>query len=213
MSKRLLTVFLLMIFSYLCSQAQQPPVLIAYGDTVGSTTVTLYIKFVPNDTGIVIAEVEMSQGTGNEIYDSAFTLGPFRSAMDTDSAVFYIGPVFACEVYQVLFNMNNDFPGNTGQGPLYNPLTTLTTLCNAGIETVNANNFHLIVLPDAVQLQSGDIPESAIVEIYDLTGRKVASASLNQLTQTIPLNANSGIYLLRVTGNSQTLYTTRFAHF
>jgi hypothetical protein len=183
------------------SQAS-PPTLVSYADSVGSDSAVLYIRYTANDTGKVWAQVQLQQGVGNNVYDSTFTL----PASDTGYAQLTLSPLTPCTTYSLLFNMRND----SAQGIVINPLVTFTTLCTSGITSINENTYSLIAHAQSVEVLADEVPQNAFVEIYDLTGRLISNTHFNQSMQQIPFNQNAGIYLLRITGNGQSLYTNRF---
>jgi hypothetical protein len=203
MHKHLYAVILLSIVFCLKGFSQaSPPTLVSYADSVGSDSAVLYIRYVANDTGKVWAQVQLQQGIGNNVYDSTFTLPP----SDSGYAQLHLSPLNPCTTYNLLFNMRND----SAQGIVINPLVTFTTLCTSGITSLNGNTYSLIAHAHSVEVSAGEIPQNGVIGIYDLTGRLILSTHFNQPVQQIPLNQNAGIYLLRITGNGQSLYTNRF---
>jgi hypothetical protein len=182
-----------------------PPVINSYADSAGSVSAQIFIAYTANDTGTIKLQVQLQKGTGNNVYDSTAT---FRApANDTGYFQLTIDSLVPCTNYQVLVNMAN----NLMQGPVINPLFTFTTLCNTGIVSLNENSYSLIASGQNIQVKTGQLPQNGNIEIYDLTGRLVLTTPFTQLLQQIPFNQNAGLYLLRITGNQQVLYTNRFA--
>jgi len=182
-----------------------PPIINTYSDSVGNTYANLFISFSPNDTGTIQANIVLQKGQGNSVYDSTYTF----TASDSANYEFQLDSLSPCTTYQVLTIMSND----RTVGLQSNPLLVINTLCTAGISPVSANSFSMVVQPQSVEIKADEIPQNAHIDIYDLTGRQILTTSFNQSVQQIPFNQNAGIYLLRITGGGQTLYTNRFAIF
>jgi hypothetical protein len=178
-----------------------PPVINSYTDTVAGNYADLYLNISPNDTGIIKIQIQLQQGTGNNVYDSTYYL----PAGDTTNVDLRMEPLNPCSNFDVLINLSND----RAQGQVINPLFSFTTICT-GLTSLNENNYSVIAYGQSVEIKTTELPQSGTVEIYDITGRQILNAHLNQLVQQIPFNKNAGIYLLRITGNNQRLYTTRF---
>jgi len=179
-----------------------PPTINSYADSAGADYADLYITFSPNDTGNIKVQIQLQHSTGNNLFDSTYTL----PATDSGYAAFHLAPLTPCLSYDVLINMKNAHV----QGTVINPLLTFTTLCTAGIAALNENNYSVIARMYSIEIHTADIPQNGNIEIYDITGRQVINTGLNQSVQQIPFNQNAGIYLLRITGNGQSLYTNRF---
>jgi hypothetical protein len=195
----LVTVFCLKGFS----QAF-PPVINSYTDTFDAYSAHIYIYYTANDTGNLTAQVQLQQGTGNNVYDS--TLAFRAPASDSGYFQLVIDSLIPCTNYQVLIDMSNDLV----QGPVVNPVFSFTTSCNTGIVSLNENNYAVIALAQSIEVKTDQIPQNGAIEIYDLTGRLILTTSFSQSVQQIPFNQNAGLYLLRITGNGQSLYTNRF---
>ena len=204
MRKGLYTAFVFsLIFCAKCFSQAFPPVINTYADSVAFTYATLYISFSPNDTGVIKAQIQLQQGTGNNVYDSTYTI----PAGDTSNVALQMTPLNACSDYDLLINMSNAH----AQGSVINPLLSFTTKCYAaGIEPLNANDFAVIAYGQSVEVKTNERQPNSAIEIYDVTGKLVLNTHLNQSVQQIPFNKNAGIYLLRITGNDQLLYVTRF---
>jgi hypothetical protein len=188
------------------SQAPAPPNINIATDTATNISCNIYISFSPNDTGVISANIVLQQGTGNSVFDSTFIL----PAGDTSNVEFSIDSLIPCTQYQLLTIMSND----RAVGLQVNPLLNISTLCTpAGISSINENSYSLIALPKSVEVRADEVPAGARIDIYDVTGKLVLNTAFTQSVQQIPFNRNAGIYLLRITGNGQSLYTTRFAIF
>jgi|GEM_PF-5000753 hypothetical protein len=198
---------IILLFTFFClkgfTQASAPSVN-GYADTVGSGSALVYIYYTANDTGIISAQIQLQQGIGNTVYDSTYS---FRApASDSGYILWNIDSLTSCTTYQVLINMAND----DAQGLVINPLLSFTTLCTTGIVTLNENGYSIIAFAQNIEVKSTEIPQNESIQIYDLTGRLILNTSFNQSVQQIPFNQNAGLYLLRITGNGQSLYTNRF---
>jgi hypothetical protein len=203
MHKHFYTVILFTAFFCLKGFSQAfPPEINSYGDTVGSNYLILYLNYNPHSNGPVKAEIQLQKGTGNNVYDSTFTL----PASDSGYAELNLSPLTPCTSYQLLINMSND----SAQGLVINPLVSFTTLCASGITLLSETNFVLFAGTQSVEVRSNEMPTGAQIEIYDLTGKLLLNIPLAQPTQQIPFHQNAGMYLLRITGNGQSLYTNRF---
>jgi len=181
-----------------------PPVINSYADTVTAVSAQIYLYYTANDTGTIKAQIQLQQGFGNNDYDSTYTFS--APANDSGYVQWTIDSLNPCTTYRVLADMSND----NAQGEVFNPLFTFTTLCVNSISSLNENNYSLIALAQSIEIKTPELPQNGAVEIYDLTGRLILTTPLNQSTQQIPFNQNAGIYLLRITGNGQALYTNRF---
>lgn len=179
-----------------------PPSINSYGDTVGSNYLVLYLNYNPNSINAVKAEIQLQKGTGNNVYDSTFTL----PASDSGYAVMTLSPLTPCTSYQLLINMSND----SAQGLVINPLVSFTTLCASGIASLSEKTFVIITGTQNIEVRSNEMSTGAQIEIYDLTGKLLLNSPLIQPTQQIPFHQYAGMYLLRITGNGQGLYTNRF---
>jgi hypothetical protein len=198
--------FIVMFFTVFClkgfSQAF-PPVINTYTDTIGTYSANIYIYYTANDTGLIKAQMQLQNGTGNNVYDSTLT---FRApASDSGYFQLVIDSLLPCTNYQVLIDMSNDL----AQGPVINPVFTFNTSCNTGIVSLNENNYAVIALAQSIEVKTDQLPQNGNIEIYDLTGRLILNTPFSQSVQQIPFNQNAGIYLLRITGNGQSLYTNR----
>ena len=204
MKKHLYLVILLSsILSFKGFSQAFPPVINSYTDTIGGFSMALYLNYTANDTGTIYAQVQLQKGTGHDVYDSIYSFP--APAGDSGTVQLNVGPISPCTNYQLLINMRNSH----AQGTVINPLFTFATLCT-GITSLNENSYSLIAFDHSIELKATELPERAMVEVYDLTGRLILTAPLNQSVQQIPFNQNAGIYLLRITGNGQLLYTNRF---
>ncbi len=207
MNKRLLALFLFFTAMIAESYGQTAPVLIKSTDSVGSNFVLLTIQYVPHDTGVIRAQVLMQQGTGTSVYDSTYTLFS-HTVLGTDTATLYIGPLSLCGPYTLLFDMSND----SLQGIQYNPLDSLTIVCT-DVEQVEIDNFKLMTEGHLVEIESKQLPPNGVAEIYDMTGRRIASGGLHQSTESMTLNTANGIYLLRIMSNGQMVYSSKLSMF
>ena len=193
------TIFCLQGFT----QAPAPPNINSASDSAGNISCNIYISFSPNDTGVISANIVLQQGNGNSVFDSTFIL----PAGDTSNVEFIIDSLTPCSQYQLLTVMSND----RAVGLQVNPLLNISTLCTSGISPINENTYSLIALAKSVEVRATEVPKDARIEIYDVTGNLILSTVFTQSVQQIPFNKNAGIYLLRITGNGQSLYTNRFA--
>ena len=188
------------------SQAPPPPIINSASDSAGNISCNIYISFSPNDTGVITANIVLQKGNGNSVYDSTYTL----PAGDTSNVEFTIDSLVPCTQYQLLTIMSN----GKAVGLQVNPLLNITTLCTpAGISSINENSYSVIALQKSVEVRTDAMPENGRIEIYDVTGKLILNTVFTQKVQQIPFNKNAGIYLLRITGSGQSLYTTRFAIF
>ena len=178
-----------------------PPSINSYADSVGAIYADLYISYMANDTGIVMAQIQLQHGTGNNVYDSTYIL-----PANANYAQLHLAPLTSCSTYDLLINLSSAH----AQGDVINPLLTFTTLCTAGVASLNENDYAVIAYNHLVEVKAGAVPQNGMVDIYDITGRLIISTPLNQSVQQIPFNQNAGIYLLRITGNGESLYTNRF---
>ena len=179
-----------------------PPVINSYTDTAGAYFDNLYLNFSPNDTGNIKVQIQLQQGTGNNVYDSTYSI----AAGDTTNVELQMAPLTPCTNYDLLINLSNDH----SQGNVINPLFSFTTVCNTAVTSLNENSYAVIAHGESVEVMCTELPQNGAIEIYDLTGRMIVSNNIYQAVQQIPFNKNAGIYLLRITGNDQQLYTTRF---
>ena len=202
MQKHLYTVILLSLIFCLKGFCQAfPPVINSYTDTVAGNYADLYLNISPNDTGIIKVQIQLQQGTGNNVYDSTYYL----PAGDTSNVKLGMVSLNPCSNFDVLINLSNDH----AQGSVINPLFSFMTICT-GITSLNENNYSVIAYPQNIEIKVSELPQNGVVEIYDITGRQILTRQINQSVQQIPFNQNAGIYLLRITGNGQSLYTNRF---
>jgi hypothetical protein len=178
-----------------------PPVITSSHDNVGDDDCTIYFSFSPNDTGTIQANIVIQQGQGNSVFDSTFIL----TAADSANVQVEIDSLTPCTQYQVLTIMSNA----KAVGLQSNPLLTFNTIC-AGIELLNPVRYSLMAMPKSVEVIASEVAPGQMIEIYDLTGKEILTTSFHQSVQQIPFNQNAGIYLLRITGNGQSLYTNRF---
>jgi hypothetical protein len=197
----LTTIFCLRGFS----QAPTPPVINSASDTATNISCNIYISFSPNDTGVISANIVLQQGSGNSVFDSTFLL----PAGDTSNVEFTIDSLIPCSQYQLLTIMSND----RAVGLQVNPLLNITTLCTSGLSSINENIYSLIALPKSVEVRATEVPNDGRIEIYDITGNLILNTAFTQSIQQISFNKNAGIYLLRITGSEQSLYTNRFVFF
>ena len=179
-----------------------PPNVNSYADSVGTNYANLYLSFSPNDTGTIEAQIQLAQGTGNIVYDSTYTI----PAGDTNNVELQMPALASCNEYELLINMSNA----KAQGPVINPLITFSTICTASVSSINENSYAVIVYQRSVEVKTSEVPQNGTIQIYDVTGRQIINTRLNQSAQQIPFDKNAGIYLLRITGNGQSLYTNRF---
>ena len=180
-----------------------PPVINSYNDTAGAYFANLYINFSPNDTGNIKVQIQLQQGTGNNnVYDSTYNI----PAGDTTNVELRMTSLTPCTNYDLLINLSNDH----SQGNVINPLFSFTTVCNTAVTSINENSYAVIAHGQSVEVVCTELPQNGAIEIYDLTGRMIVSTNMHQDAQQIPFNKNAGIYLLRITGNGQQLYTNRF---
>ena len=57
---------------------------------------------------------------------------------------------------------------------------------------------------DFIMINTGDAGAGYLVEIFDITGKKIISDRLKTKTTTLDLrNANPGMYMIRLSGNGQ----------
>ena len=187
------------------SYAQTAPALLSSTYSAGSNFFLLNIQYIPHDTGVITAQVIMQQGTGSTVYDSTYYFTS-HAVLDTDSATLFIGPLLLCGTFTLNFDLGND----SLQGIEYNPLYNVNLICTA-IDQPEADNFKLITQGHLIEIESRELLPNGVAEIYDMTGRKVAGAVLNQPTENVMLDAASGIYLLRIMSAGQTVYTTKVA--
>ncbi len=203
MKKHFYTFILLTTIFCLKGFAQTyPPVIKNYADSVGSNYADLYLDLSPNDTGVVKIQIQLQQGTGNNEFDSIFSV----PATDSVNVQLHLAPLNSCKMYNLLINLANAHQ----QGDVINPLLSFTTVCNTGIARVNESSFHVIAYPQSLELISQVLPENGIAQVYDLAGRLVLSVPVSQPVQQIPFNQSGGIYLLRITGGNQLQYFSRF---
>ncbi len=205
MKKHLYFIILLSTFFCLKGLAQgYPPVINSYADSAGPDSVQIFISYIANDTGVIKAQIQLQLAAGNNIYDSTLT---FRAPAN-DSGYFQltIDSLFPCTTYHVLSNMKNGLE----QGQVINPLFSFTTTCSTGIVSLNENSYTVIASTQSIEVKTREIPQNGSIEIYDLSGRLILNTPLNQPVQQIPFNQNAGLYVLRITGNGQSLYTNRF---
>ena len=127
-------------------------------------------------------------------------------AGDTTNVELQMAPLTPCTNYDLLINLSNDH----AQGNVINPLFSFTTVCNTAVTSLNENRYAVIAREQSVEVTCTELPHNGAIEIYDLTGRMILSSNIHQAVQQIPFNKNAGIYLLRITGNGQQLYTNRF---
>jgi hypothetical protein len=207
MHKRFFTLLILITTLIGKSWAQTPPTLLNYYDSAGANYMLLHITFTPRDTGVIKAQVQLQQGTGNTVYDSTYTLHAL-SATATDSAVLVVGPIFSCANFNLLFNLSND----SVQGDVFNPLLTFTTICT-GLDELSQNNFKAIVSGRQVQIISSSVPANSVAEIYNIAGQKIEAINIEHSTENIWLHQANGIYLLRIASEGQTVYSSRLAVF
>ena len=205
MVKYVLACFVLFTITLNESYAQTAPALLGSTDSAGSNFFLLKIKYIPHDTGVISAQVILEQGTGSGVYDSTYYFTS-HAALDTDSATLFIGPLILCGTFTLSFDMGND----SMQGIEYNPLDTVSLICTA-VEELQMDNFKLMTQGHLIEIESRQLPPNGVAEIYDMTGRKVATTALNQPTENIMLNAASGVYLLRIMSEGQTVYTQKLA--
>ena len=151
-----------------------PPSINSYGDTVGSNYLVLYLNYNPNSINAVKAEIQLQKGTGNNVYDSTFTL----PASDSGYAVMTLSPLTPCTSYQLLINMSND----SAQGLVINPLVSFTTLCASGIASLSEKTFVIITGTQNIEVRSNEMSTGAQIEIYDLTGKLLLNSPLIQPT-------------------------------
>lgn len=207
MYKRFFTLLIFLTGMVASGSAQTAPVLLSSSYSVGTDYVLLTIKYIPHDTGAIDAWVVMQQGTGTSVYDSTYSMES-HAVLDTDSATLYIGPLPLCGGYTLLLTMSND----SMQGLQYNPLCSPTIVCS-GIYQVTADNFKLATGPHLLEIESRQLPPNGVAEVYDVNGRQIARANLNQPVQGIEMNAANGIYLLRIMSEGRSVYTSKFGMF
>lgn len=181
--------------------AQQPPLLNQFNFTNTDWLLDVCINYQSNDTGTVLVQFQLAADeTGNMVLDKYFTV-----PADNDTACFQLLLPYNCTRYIVTMNMSNAH----AYGPIQNPLFSFNAGCLSGVADVTTTDFSVLLRDQTLLISSTNFTQGSQVEVFNLLGRKVATAILSSAQQELPLQESPGVYIVKVSEGAQTVHTTK----